>query len=119
QVRQRKQGQYLRGVLSQPPIAHLGVAELALHHPERMLHLGAQAGLAVLPPLGMLALALVLHRLDRRRLLRDQEAGNNVLHLFALVGTGVAAVAAYSAWLICPSECVFTASTSASNTLRL
>ena len=45
QVRERKQGLQLGGVLGQAPVAHLGVAKLALDHPERMFNLGADAGL--------------------------------------------------------------------------
>lgn len=40
QIRQREQRDQLRGVLGQPPIAHLGVAELALDQSEGMLDLG-------------------------------------------------------------------------------
>lgn len=54
QVRQREQRQHLRRVLRQAAVAHPGVAELALHHPERVLHLRPQAGLEVLPALGVI-----------------------------------------------------------------
>lgn len=45
QVGQREQGYELRGVLPQPSIADLGVAELPLDDPERMLDLGPDARL--------------------------------------------------------------------------
>ena len=45
QIRQSKQRDQLRRVLGQAPVAHLGVAELALDHPKWMLDLGAHAGL--------------------------------------------------------------------------
>jgi hypothetical protein len=44
QIRQREQRDQLRGVLGQPPIAHLGVTELAFDHPKWMLDLGTHAG---------------------------------------------------------------------------
>lgn len=43
-VGQRRQGVQLRGVLLQSAVAHLDVAELALDHPERVLHLRSNAG---------------------------------------------------------------------------
>jgi hypothetical protein len=42
-VGQREQGHELRGVLSQPSIEDLGVTELPLDDPERMLDLGPDA----------------------------------------------------------------------------
>ena len=43
-VGQRKQRDELCGVLGKPPVAHLGVPELTLDDPKRMLHLGPHAG---------------------------------------------------------------------------
>lgn len=43
-IGQRKQRDELCGVLGKPPVAHLGVPELALDDPKRMLHLGPHAG---------------------------------------------------------------------------
>lgn len=48
QIGERKQRMQLRCVLGQSPIANLYVPELALDDPERMFHLGADAGLDVL-----------------------------------------------------------------------
>ena len=45
QVAQGKQREQLRRILGQPFVANLGEAELALDHPERVLDLGANAGL--------------------------------------------------------------------------
>ena len=45
QVGQRKQRGNLRPILRQSPVAGLHVSELALDHPKRMLHLGANARL--------------------------------------------------------------------------
>ena len=47
QVRQRKQRRELGRVLLQSPVAHLHETELALGHPKRVLHPGADAGLEV------------------------------------------------------------------------
>ena len=44
-IGQRKQRDELCGVFLQPPIAHLGEAELAFDNPERVLHLGPNTGL--------------------------------------------------------------------------
>lgn len=59
QIGERKQGQHVCGVFGQAAIAELGVAELVLDHPERMLHLRAHAGLEVFPMLFPSTLALV------------------------------------------------------------
>jgi len=59
-----------------------------------VLNLRPQAGLEVLPALGVLALALVLQRSQLRGLLRDPECSLHALQLLALVRAGVAAVAA-------------------------
>ena len=40
EIRRGEQGRQLRRVLRQSPVPHLHVPELALHHPERMLHPG-------------------------------------------------------------------------------
>lgn len=53
QVAQREQRDDLRRVLGQPPVAHLGVAELPLEHPERVLNLGADACLPLLQSQGL------------------------------------------------------------------
>lgn len=45
QIGRGEQGHELRGVLLLPSIADLGVAELSLDHPERLLDLGRDAGL--------------------------------------------------------------------------
>ena len=45
QVRQRKERHHLRRVLHQSPVAGLHITELALDHPEGVLHLGADARL--------------------------------------------------------------------------
>lgn len=37
-----------RGLLLQPPVAHLEVPKLLLDHPERVFHLGPNAGLQAL-----------------------------------------------------------------------
>ena len=42
-IRKRKQRDELRSVFLQPAITHLGVAELALDHSKRILHLGTDA----------------------------------------------------------------------------
>jgi len=55
----REQRQHLRRVLGQTAVTHLDVTELPLDHPEGMLDLGAQAGLATLPALNLLALPCV------------------------------------------------------------
>jgi len=47
-IGQRKQRDELRGVLGKPSVADLGVPELALDDPKRMLHLGPHAGLELL-----------------------------------------------------------------------
>jgi hypothetical protein len=47
QVGQREQGDHVRGVLLQPAEPHLHQTELALDHPERVLHFDPNAGLAV------------------------------------------------------------------------
>ena len=59
-VGQRKQRDQLCRVLLQSPITHLGVAELALDHSKRMLHLGTDAGLEFLGLLNELAPGRVL-----------------------------------------------------------
>ena len=48
---QRKHHLQPRRVLGQTPVAHLGVTELLLDHPERVLHLRPDAGLDLLDPL--------------------------------------------------------------------
>ena len=48
QIGQRKQGGDLRRILLEPPVAGLHVAKLALDHPKRMFHLGANTGLELL-----------------------------------------------------------------------
>src|SRR5215471_10119733 len=52
QVRQREQRRQLRGVLLQPAVAHLDEAELSFDHAERVLYLGAYAGLELLDLFG-------------------------------------------------------------------
>ena len=39
QIAQRKQHREARRVLGQAPVAHLGMTELMLDHPKRVLHL--------------------------------------------------------------------------------
>lgn len=48
QIGQRKQGGDLRRILLESAVAGLHVAKLALDHPKRMLHLGANTGLELL-----------------------------------------------------------------------
>lgn len=48
QVAQRKQRRQLRRVLSQTPVAHLGIIKLPLDHPKRMFYLGSDARLGAL-----------------------------------------------------------------------
>ena len=48
QVGQREQRNHMSGILRKSTKAHLHQAELTLDHPERMLHVGVQAGVAVL-----------------------------------------------------------------------
>ena len=57
QVAQRKQRCQLRRVFDQAPIARLAVAKLALDHPEGVLHLGPNAGLELLQPVGFLGVS--------------------------------------------------------------
>ena len=61
-IGQRKQRDELRGVFGKTPVAHLGVPELALDNPKRMLHLGLHAGFELL--------SLFVQRSPGRMLLR-------------------------------------------------
>ena len=74
-------------------MADLGVTELALDHPERMLHLRAHAGLEVFPTLFLSTLPLIADGLQRRGPDGDEECCLAGLQFFAFVRTGVAAVA--------------------------
>ena len=47
QIRQGKQRDQLRGVLGQATETHLGVAELALDHPEKVFDLGAYMAIQI------------------------------------------------------------------------
>lgn len=63
-----EQGEHLCRVLDQAEIAHLGVAELPLDHPERMLDLRAQTSLAALPALNLFELTRVANGEFNRRI---------------------------------------------------
>jgi len=54
-IGQRKQGVELSGVLRQPAVADLAVAELPLDHPEGVLAAGAHPRLEMLDPVTQLA----------------------------------------------------------------
>ena len=77
-------------------MADLGVTELALDHPERMLHLRAHAGLEVFPTLFPSTLPLVADGLKHRTLGSNEKCSLAVLQFFALIRTGVAAVAKHA-----------------------
>ena len=57
QIAQRKQRDQLGRVFDQVPIPSLAIAELALDHPGGVLHLGPNAGLELLQPVGFLGVS--------------------------------------------------------------
>src|SRR5229473_5338307 len=67
QIGERKQRKHLRAILGDPAIAHLAIAELALHDTEDVLHFGAHFAKAAIARL--LSLAELAPRL---RLLLDR-----------------------------------------------
>ena len=93
QVRQREQRKYLRHVLGQAAIAHLGVTKLALQHSERVFDFGTHAGLALLPTSCVLLAALVLDRTQIGRLVGDQKCRLDVLQFRVILCASVATVA--------------------------
>ena len=66
-VGQRKQRNELCSIFGKPPVADLGVPELALDNPKRMLHLGPHAGLELFGLFVERAPGLMLLRLTLTR----------------------------------------------------
>ena len=66
-VGQRKQGDELRRVFGKTPVADLGVPELVLDDPKRMLHLGPHAGFELFGLFAQRAPGRVLLRLTLTR----------------------------------------------------
>ena len=95
QIRQGKQRDQLRCVLGQATEAHLGVAKLALDHPERVFDLCADLRLGLLDlTLGLVqraALAQLLVSAAPRRDLSDDRAA---YMLGTLLDTGIPGIAA-------------------------
>lgn len=87
QVGQSHERGQLRGVLRQPTVAYLDVAKLALEHPKRVFHLGADGGLGLLQ-----AIEQVTHRrglVQRPSLARfhgHMPSGADVLGVLAFEG---------------------------------
>ena len=100
EVGQREQRVQLGGVLRQSAVANLGVAELALDHPERMLDLGADARLDVFHLRGDRVSRIArVEQPAQSGSQRDMPVRADVLRVLALVDALVAGIGEHDRFL--------------------